>query len=287
MRVSIRSRQLATQTAIQGVAVVCTHLQRRGNRYFLRRIIPVDLQAIYGKREITKALGTSDRRAAAVLCRRMGLELDDEFRLARAQKPVHFVQAVQQAAQPLQPVIAPVPLPIHPPDTKTPPGAPVRAADAVTLKDLADQWEMERKPDWKSIAATQRAVRRFTEMVGDILPRAIVRTHAVRFKDKLLESGQTSVTTNKHLTVLNVLLNYGAANGVLEYNPAQGVKVKVKQSAKDARHPFTLNDLQTIFDTLPAYKTRLTGYPCLPSSTGQGGKKSASLRPRMFSRKPM
>jgi len=50
---------------------MCTHLQRRGSRYFIRRIIPLDLREHYGKREITKALGTSDRRVAAVLCRRV------------------------------------------------------------------------------------------------------------------------------------------------------------------------------------------------------------------------
>jgi len=70
---------------------MCTHLQRRGNRYFLRRAVPQDLRAHYGRREITRALGTSDRRTAVVLCRRVSLELDDAFRLARNQQPVHFV----------------------------------------------------------------------------------------------------------------------------------------------------------------------------------------------------
>jgi len=232
---------------------VCTHLQRRGNRYFLRRRIPPDLQARYGKREITKALGTSDRRVAAVLCRRLGLELDDEFRLARAQKPVLFAQPAQPPVQALQPVIA---LPLTPtplPEIKTPPEVSEPAAGGVTFSDLADKWKAERKPDTKSIAATQRVIRRFTEMVGDILPRDLTRAHAVALKDKLLASGQTGVNTNKHLTVFNVILNFGVANGELEYNPAQGVKVQVKRNAKDARHPFALRDLQTIFATLPPY----------------------------------
>jgi len=90
-------------------------------------------------------------------------------------------------------------------------------------------------------------------MVGDILPRDLTRTHVVVFKDKMLESGQTGVNTNKQLTSLNVLLNYGVANGELEYNPAQGVKVTIKHNAKDARHPFSLHDLQAIVSRLPAY----------------------------------
>jgi len=183
----------------------------------------------------------------------MGLELDDEFRIARAQQPVLIMQPVQQPTQALQPANALAPAPTLPPETETPPEVTEQAADAVTLSDLADKWEAERKPDRKSIEATERAIRRFTEMVGDILPRDLTRAHAVAFKDKLLESGQTPVNTNKHLAVFNVILNFGAANGELEYNPAQGVKVKVKRDPKDARHPFALRDLQTIFATLPPY----------------------------------
>jgi len=246
---------------------VCTHLQRRGGRYFLRRAIPQDLREHYGKREITKALGTSDRRTATVLCRRLGLELDDEFRsvrdgarLARGHKPVHLVlpvQATQQPVHALQPAVAVPSAPTLPPETETPPEVTEQAADAVTLSDLADKWEAERKPDKKSIEATERAIRRFTTMVGEVLPRDITRAHAVAFKDKLLESGQTPVNTNKHLAVFNVILNFGAANGELKYNPAQGVKIKVKRDPKDARHPFALRDLQAIFDTLPPYTGEL------------------------------
>jgi len=216
---------------------VCTHLQRRGGRYFFRRRVPLDLREHFGRCEITRALGTSDRRTAVVLCRRVGLELDEAFRRARAQTPLLF---------------AGLPPPPAPPP-QTPPASIEAAVDAPTLADLADKWEAERQPDGKSIAATRRMVRRFTELVGDILPRNITRAHAVAFKDALLASGQTGVNTNKYITVLNVLLNFGVANGELEYNPAKGVKIRVKRDAKDARHPFALPDLQAIFTALPPY----------------------------------
>jgi len=57
---------------------MCTHLQRWGNRYFLRWAVPRDLREHYGRREITRALGTGDQRSAVVLCRRASLELDGE-----------------------------------------------------------------------------------------------------------------------------------------------------------------------------------------------------------------
>jgi len=223
---------------------MCTHLQRRGGRYFLRRAVPLDLREQYGKREITRALGTSDRRVAVVLCRRLGLEIDDAFRLARNQQMVCFVPIAQP------PVLA---IPRPPIEAVKPAPPPEPVVSGPTLGDLADKWEAERQPDAKSIAATRRAVRRFTEMVGDILPCYITRSHAVAFKDALLASGQTGVNTNKHMVVLNVLLNHAVANGIIEHNPARGVKVAVKRNAKDARHPFALADLQAVFTRLPAY----------------------------------
>jgi len=235
---------------------MCTHLQRRGNRYFLRRVVP------YGKREITKALGTRDRRTAAVLCRKLGMELDDEFREVRyalrqvrtpapvqASQPVITMDAVQALVQALQAVIVPQPIPTQPKTIETQPAAPKPVARAVTLSDLADKWEAERQPDTKTVSATRRVTRRF------VLPRDIKRSHVVAFKDALLASGQTGVNTNKQLTVLNVLLNFGVANGEMEYNPAKGVKVAVRHNAKDARHPFALSDLQAIFSRLPVYAT--------------------------------
>ncbi|MDM5179738.1 hypothetical protein PO883_21330, partial [Massilia sp. DJPM01] len=61
-----------------------THLTKRANRYYIRRKIPVDLQAHYGRKEIVKSLGTSDPAKAAVLCRKEGVALDNEFAAARA-----------------------------------------------------------------------------------------------------------------------------------------------------------------------------------------------------------
>jgi hypothetical protein len=63
---------------------VCTHLSKRGSRYSIRRKIPVDLQGHYGRAEVVKALGTSDRREAEQLCRVAGAKLDEEFASVRA-----------------------------------------------------------------------------------------------------------------------------------------------------------------------------------------------------------
>lgn len=63
---------------------VCEFLIRRNGRYSIRRRIPQDLVAHYGKAEITKALGTSDPKVAAQLCRTEAVRLDQEWDAIRA-----------------------------------------------------------------------------------------------------------------------------------------------------------------------------------------------------------
>ena len=77
---------------------VCSHLIKRGSRYSIRRKIPVDLQSHYGRTQIVKALGTSDRREAEQLCRIEGVKGDVEFA---------SVRAALAASAPTQPTPAP------------------------------------------------------------------------------------------------------------------------------------------------------------------------------------
>lgn len=42
-----------------------SNLKRRGANYYARQIVPIDLQALMGKRELVRSLGTSDRRTAS------------------------------------------------------------------------------------------------------------------------------------------------------------------------------------------------------------------------------
>ncbi|MGF6921744.1 DUF6538 domain-containing protein [Paraburkholderia sp. 40] len=63
---------------------MCTHLIKRGSRYYIRRRVPLDLVSILGKSEITKALRTSDRAEAITRCRLEGVRLDAEWSALRA-----------------------------------------------------------------------------------------------------------------------------------------------------------------------------------------------------------
>ncbi len=58
-------------------------LQKRGSRYFLRVKVPSDLRSAMGKREIRKALGTSDPREALKRVRKASVEADAVFETYR------------------------------------------------------------------------------------------------------------------------------------------------------------------------------------------------------------
>ena len=58
-------------------------LQKRGSRYFLRVKVPTDLRSAIGKREIRKALGTSDPREALRRVRKASVEADAVFETYR------------------------------------------------------------------------------------------------------------------------------------------------------------------------------------------------------------
>lgn len=58
-------------------------LQKRGSRYFLRVKVPPDLRSAVGKREIRKALGTSEPREALKRVRQASAETDAMFEALR------------------------------------------------------------------------------------------------------------------------------------------------------------------------------------------------------------
>jgi integrase len=334
---------------------VCTHLAKRGSRYSIRRKVPVDLQGHYGRSEIVKALGTSDRREAEQLCRVAGAKLDEEFAGVRAAltaapsaspaasaptqdtpatspatdtpirinadevasrtlgllrqrrdaaagqgyealaafhermrrglddqeailcgdlEPFHPLSkheghrnalrafltgdgsvkelpeqiAHGQPAQDAQTVSLVQPAQLGSPTRPTPP----TAFGGHTLQEIADKWVKERAPIKRTVGQAQKVIGRYVEHMGDTKVEQITRRNVVEFKDKLLESGQTAVNTNKQLTLLSTLLNFAAKNSIIEQNPATGVNVEVRKNAKEARLPFDIPALRALFSS-PVY----------------------------------
>jgi hypothetical protein len=146
---------------------MCTHLHRRGNRYYIRRRVPLDLVPHYKRLELTKALGTSDYTEAKALCRRADVQLDDEFNAIRHGVPT---QAPMPPATAAPTVVVPCPTPASAITPAAPVAPPAPHADTATsagisLSKLAEKWEAERKPSDKSAMVTRRIIKSFESLV--------------------------------------------------------------------------------------------------------------------------
>jgi hypothetical protein len=80
-------------------------LQKRGSRFFLRVKVPTDLRSAIGKREIRKALGTSDPREALKAVRKASAETDAMFDAARGKAAASVAALVPASAVDLERVI--------------------------------------------------------------------------------------------------------------------------------------------------------------------------------------
>lgn len=241
---------------------MCTHLAKRGSRYYFRRKIPLDLLAHYSGREVMRALGTSDKREAERLARILGVDLDREFERLREN---HSSDGIELSTTP-QSTESTLPK-LTTSDASSQPHlyADVFARQAqqrqpktlITNKGktsfnvLIDKWALGVQPEQNTIKRTQMHARRFAEMAGVHAVEEVTRQHAIRFIERLQQMGQTPQNINMHLASLIKLLNYAVRLDLIKMNEASGLTVK-SSSGEKARRSFDLLALQSIFSS-PVY----------------------------------
>ncbi|WP_374321921.1 DUF6538 domain-containing protein [Brevundimonas sp.] len=194
---------------------------RRGARYYLRRRVPLDLLAVYGKKEVVKALGTADYAEAKKRLASEWVALDKEFdeqraRLARPadseaepqaesplakyrqgrSKPRTILQTIVDANKRLNAGIE------QSPRSSGPVTDTVRKL--LTWDQLVDKWAAERTPTTKTRKDHASVAKLFQSMVGTP-PSAVSKTDVLSFKDKLLEKGTSSANLKTKLSRLKTL----------------------------------------------------------------------------------
>ena len=120
------------------------------------------------------------------------------------------------------------------------------------LSELVTKWATQRTPRPRTVDKMKRVISRFEEVVGRLPITSIKKTHAVAFKDALLEAGFTAANTNQYLTELSTILSFAVNQAIIEINPATGTKIKTNESARDSRHPFDHTALKAVFNS-PIY----------------------------------
>lgn len=111
---------------------------------------------------------------------------------------------------------------------------------ALTFSDVLGRWERERSPAPKTISSFKSAVRDFERHIGHDRADTITKRDVIAWKDAMIVQGLSAKSINDaKLAPIKALLNYAAANALLETNPATGVRVLEKKRAGKTRLPYS------------------------------------------------
>lgn len=147
----------------------------------------------------------------------------------------------------------------------------------VPFSSLWNSYKTEKKLLSKTASDFGTQVTRFVQVVGDLPVKEIRKAHIRAFKDAMLRmparitNGQRSMTVpqlleaigedaaiprltvqtvnDKALGAISAILGYAVLNGFRDDNPASGLKAIGQASHGPARLPYSLDDLNTIFQS--------------------------------------
>jgi hypothetical protein len=170
-------------------------------------------------------------------------------------------------------------------DVPTPEAATIergpRLSEALSLWKAGSAARGSRKPSDRTLQEARYAVRRFTELHGDLHVSEITRDKARSFRDalaktptrlperlrrlplpKLLVSKELgelpsphATTVNKSITLLSAIISHAEREGQTDKiagfaNPfSRGLKLVVSERSADSREPFSYADLAAIFSS--------------------------------------
>ena len=264
----------------------------RGDRYYLRRHIPSDIQPIVGRSEVWRSLKTDSLQTAL-----------RRFPLAAAALESQFERIRHDAGLSVDPTLL---RPCEDDLASAASDCEVRtdgagASEALSLADGYSRYMADPTHRWS--ASTRQAyetTRRFAVGVlgEEVVLATLARSHcrdylevlrhmprnaAKRFpKLRLREASNlakeqcnieliSAANANAHLANFSSFLNWAVNEELLARNPMRGLRLPDEVSKREKRHPFSAKQLETIFNA-PLYRGCLDG--------GRGYAKPGSERPR-------
>jgi len=161
--------------------------------------------------------------------------------------------------------------------------------EGVSLSELFLRWEKETQPPAKTRWEWNKIRQRFTTLAldgADLPVKQIERRHLVAFKDALLAENKSPATVSKALAAVKSVLSFGLNNGLLQTNPAVGVKVVRKSSTNgdDKVLPYTVEEARSILEAASKLTDANRWLPWLLAFTGcrlaeAAGLRTADVRP--------
>ncbi|WP_449409883.1 DUF6538 domain-containing protein [Methylobacterium komagatae] len=124
--------------------------------------------------------------------------------------------------------------------------AAMSARKTVTFDEVLKGWENEKKPAAKTVYEWSREVRQLSAFLGHDDAARVTPEDVVRWKEALIAEGRSAKTINdSKLAAVRTVLQWGVDSRRLPTNPALGVRMDVKRTAK-GRRGYTDAEARTI-----------------------------------------
>jgi len=220
----------------------------RAGKYHYRRRIPAALVELFGRKEVTKSLHTTDARQATRLKNQLDGQLESLFQACR------FSSLSQEVAQAqLRSILEGGT--IQPTDNDQPKTIVVAAPSRRRGKRLAEAIEVyckEHNNRWTS--KTQREFSgifdRMIKSLNNPWLQDLDRPTLVEYRDLLSSEGRSVKTVNKYLQILSTVLRHANRLKWIQGNPAEGLGLQDSRRPDEIRRAFTIDEIKEVFSAL-------------------------------------
>lgn len=122
-----------------------------------------------------------------------------------------------------------------------------------TLEGLRDYWITQATTPLSrtSIAEANTMIKKLREMIGDLKPSEVNKSHVISLKDKMIDAKSSPATINKGRGILAAIFSTAEKNLKIAHNPFKDM-VKLSIPIKEVDSPYTLEELGIIFNS-PIY----------------------------------
>lgn len=116
-----------------------------------------------------------------------------------------------------------------------------------SLPALFDGWAQESAPQQSTLDLWRGHLERFIEFLGHDDAEQVVRADVVRWKQHLIELGNSTATINgSKLAALKAIFRWGLENELVSINPAQGITVRRSKRAGESMRGFSAAEARAI-----------------------------------------
>jgi len=220
----------------------------RNGKYHYRRRIPTALVDLFGRKEVTKSLGTTNPRKASRLKNYFDGQLESLFHSCR------FNSTTKEAAQARMDAILnggaapglqesqPTTIIIAAPTRRR--GKRLSDAIEAFCKEKEHSWSAKTKKEYSGVFD------KLLEGLTDPWLQDLDRPALVTYRDVLTKEGKAVKTVNKYLQSLSTVLRHANRLKWIQGNPAEGLGLQDNRRPDEIRRAFTSEEIKTIFESL-------------------------------------